>query len=105
MSTVLNLILLAFCLFLYFLPSVIAQSNGHKQTSAISALNLFLGWTLLGWVIALVWACIKENNSASNTIIKPTSTADEIKKLAELKEQGILTEDEFNAKKSQILGL
>ncbi|WP_207748316.1 SHOCT domain-containing protein [Clostridium beijerinckii] len=39
---------------------------------------------------------------------KSTSTesvADEIRKLAELKEQGILTEDEFSSKKKQLLGL
>ena len=34
-----------------------------------------------------------------------TSVADEIRKLAELKEQGILTEEEFTAKKKQLLGL
>ena len=30
---------------------------------------------------------------------------DELKKLAELKDQGILTQEEFDAKKTQILGL
>ena len=33
------------------------------------------------------------------------SQADELKKFADLKEQGIITEEEFNAKKKQILGL
>ena len=33
------------------------------------------------------------------------STADEIKKFAELKEQGILSEEEFEAKKKELLGL
>jgi len=31
------------------------------------------------------------------------STSDEIQKLASLKEKGLLTEDEFNKKKQQIL--
>ena len=31
--------------------------------------------------------------------------ADEIRKLAELKQQGFLTEEEFNSKKKQLLGL
>ena len=35
----------------------------------------------------------------------PTSAADEIKKLADLREQGILSSDEFEAKKKQLLGL
>ena len=33
------------------------------------------------------------------------SVADEIRKLASLKEQGVLTEEEFTAKKKQLLGL
>jgi len=40
----------------YFLPSVIAGSKEHHQGAAIFALNLFLGWTFLGWVVALVWS-------------------------------------------------
>jgi hypothetical protein len=44
-------------LVLYFLPTVIAVNRGHHNALAISALNLLLGWTFLGWVIAFVWAC------------------------------------------------
>lgn len=42
---------------IYFIPTSVAQNKEHPQTSAILILNLFLGWTFLGWVIALVWAC------------------------------------------------
>jgi hypothetical protein len=42
---------------LYFLPLAIAFSRGHKDTGAIFVVDLFLGWTLVGWVVALVWAC------------------------------------------------
>jgi Short C-terminal domain len=35
----------------------------------------------------------------------PVDTAEEIRKLAELHEQGILTDEEFAAKKKQILGI
>lgn len=41
---------------LYFLPSLIARSKHHHNTAAIFALNLLLGWTFIGWVIALVMA-------------------------------------------------
>ena len=40
----------------YFLPAMIAWTNSRRNTSAIFALNIFLGWTLIGWVVALVWA-------------------------------------------------
>ena len=99
------LILLILGLLFYFIPALVAQNNNHSQTGAIFALNLFLGWTLLGWVIALVWACIKSEEKEVKTVITEVnnSIADEIKKLAELKEQGILSEEEFNTKKTQIL--
>lgn len=51
------LIFLAFCI--YFLPWMIAGSRGHHNRLAIFMLNLFLGWTALGWIIALVWACTR----------------------------------------------
>ena len=40
----------------YFLPFAIAFYKKRINTGAIFALNLFLGWSLIGWVIALVWA-------------------------------------------------
>lgn len=43
--------------FLYFLPSIVGRN--HKQIAAIFVLNLFLGWTFVGWVVALVWALTK----------------------------------------------
>jgi cation transport ATPase len=46
-------------LFLYFLPTIVGR---HKSNAvAIFVLNLLLGWTLLGWVIALVWACTEDS--------------------------------------------
>ena len=41
---------------IYFLPTIIAACRKHKNGAAILALNLFLGWTFLGWVIALIWS-------------------------------------------------
>ncbi|MBI3453824.1 MAG: superinfection immunity protein [Rhodospirillales bacterium] len=49
--------LLALLAVIYFVPTVVAAGRAHHQTLAIFMLNLFLGWTFLGWVLALVWAC------------------------------------------------
>jgi hypothetical protein len=48
----------AFCGLLYFLPSII----GHEKRSfaGIFLLNLLLGWTVVGWIVALIWACTDE---------------------------------------------
>jgi len=43
-------------LFLYLLPTFIAANRSHRQTAAITGLNILLGWTLLGWVAAFVWS-------------------------------------------------
>jgi hypothetical protein len=50
---------LAFGLSFYFLPFIIALIRGHHQRLAIFILNLFLGWTFIGWVASLIWACTK----------------------------------------------
>jgi hypothetical protein len=39
---------------MYFLPSIVARKK--KRQDAIIVLNLFLGWTVLGWIGALIWA-------------------------------------------------
>ena len=43
-------------IFLYFSPTIVAISRDHPSVTGIGVLNLFLGWTLLGWVVALVWS-------------------------------------------------
>jgi hypothetical protein len=49
-------LLLLLALFVYFIPAYIAHARLHHNAGAITVLNVFLGWTILGWVIALVWA-------------------------------------------------
>ncbi len=41
---------------LYFLPTIIAWVRAHYNRVAILALNLLLGWTVVGWVVSLVWS-------------------------------------------------
>jgi len=39
---------------IYFIPSFVAWKK--QRQDAIIVLNLLLGWTLLGWIGALIWA-------------------------------------------------
>jgi Superinfection immunity protein len=41
---------------MYFLPSIIALARSKRDLLSIFLLNLLLGWSVIGWVIALVWA-------------------------------------------------
>ncbi|BDC38940.1 superinfection immunity protein [Paraburkholderia terrae] len=49
-------ILIFISVLLYFIPTFIAKSRQHHNFGAIVALNIFLGWTFIGWVASLVWA-------------------------------------------------
>ena len=40
----------------YFLPTAMAIAADNKSFGAIFILNLFFGWTLMAWAVALVWA-------------------------------------------------
>lgn len=48
-------------LVLYFIPAVIGIARQKRNAGAILVLNLFLGWTVVGWVVALVWALTVED--------------------------------------------
>ncbi len=51
---------LLFWVGLYFLPTIAAVCNRKRSRDAIMVLNLLLGWTLIGWVVALVWGLAKD---------------------------------------------
>jgi hypothetical protein len=56
MDTFVGLIWLGIFILVYFFPAFVASRRGHHQVMAIFLLNLFLGWTFIGWVGALVWS-------------------------------------------------
>jgi hypothetical protein len=56
---ILGLISFAISLAFYFLPTIIALAKHRRNTLAIFLLNFFLGWTFIGWVVALVWSVKK----------------------------------------------
>lgn len=47
-------------MFAYFIPTIVGFSSHKKNSQAIFVLNLFLGWTIIGWIISLVWATTKD---------------------------------------------
>jgi len=57
--TILELLLVVLIFAIYFLPTLIAFLRRHKNSLAIFLLNLLLGWTVLGWVVSLVWSVMK----------------------------------------------
>ena len=49
------MLFLFFLGFLYFLPTIIGRNKA--DAGAIFLVNLLLGWTVVGWIAALIWAC------------------------------------------------
>ncbi len=45
---------------LYFLPAIVALLRERHDKLSIFLANLFLGWSVIGWIVALVWACKSE---------------------------------------------
>ena len=55
--------LLAILFVPYFIPSIIAVTRHHASKGAIIAVNLLLGWSLVGWLWALIWSLSNANNT------------------------------------------
>ena len=51
---------------LYFLPTILAHNRGHR-VAGILLLNLFFGWTIIGWLAILLWALL----SAPRLLLHP----------------------------------
>jgi len=58
-----------FCVLMYFLPSFI----GHRKQAfaGIFLVNLLLGWTVIGWFAALIWACTAEDRPCYYAVAGP----------------------------------
>lgn len=61
----LGLGMMLIALAIYLIPAFVAGARNHPNTLAITLLNLLLGWTLLGWVGALVWATLSLSGQRS----------------------------------------
>jgi hypothetical protein len=48
----------------YMLPWAVAASRGKSNSWAIGLVNFLLGWTVVGWVVALVMACMAHQVAA-----------------------------------------
>lgn len=57
------ILILLVALGIYCTPSLIAIARSHRQTSPILIVNIFLGWTLIGWVLTLAWAFSAQNKT------------------------------------------
>lgn len=63
----LGLFMLLVLLIGYFLPGLVASMRGHSNQNMIAVLNLFLGWTVIGWFVLLILAFVGESKAQRET--------------------------------------
>lgn len=94
------ILLWLWCVAVYFMPSVVAGTRRHANMLGLFWMNFFLGWTLLGWVAALVWALYRSD--AARAVSTPGVEA-RLRTLSQLKSDGLISEQEFEEKRSAVL--
>jgi Superinfection immunity protein len=56
MSQILEGVAVLGALTLYLIPSIEADARNSQDAQAITWVNVLLGWTVIGWIAALMWA-------------------------------------------------
>lgn len=92
---------LALSLVIYCLPLMIAFYRGHEKYTTIFLLNLFLGWTMVVWVVCLIWALLGAPSRRAES--SSYSKYEDLERLSRLKSSGDLTEAEYQTEKSRLL--
>lgn len=104
---VIGLMALVAFIWLLCLPGSIAKKKNHPYASGIGILGVIGGlFFFIGWIVAFIWAFILPTESVETLrkVKANPDVADELSKLKNLEIEGVLTSDEFNFKKSQLIG-
>lgn len=59
--------LLFLMVIIYIIPILVSAFRGHNNIASISALNILLGWTGLGWAAALIWSLSDQEELTKNS--------------------------------------
>lgn len=58
---------LAVLLFAYAVPTIVTLARKIRNGPAIIVVNVLLGWSIIGWIVALVWASTRDAQPATVT--------------------------------------
>lgn len=64
-----ELIALVFAVVMYFLPAIVAHHRQHVSSGTILWVNLFLGWSIIGWIVCFAWA--SSGNTRHEVVMLP----------------------------------
>lgn len=99
-----GLTLFVIILALSFIPVIIAAVRKHNDTILIFLLTFFLGWTVIGWIVALIWS-LSSNVQGTIRINQPVDQSLTVKlnELTSLLNKKVITQEEHDAQKKKIL--
>jgi T4 superinfection immunity protein/putative oligomerization/nucleic acid binding protein len=105
-STALTLFVVA----IYFIPTIVAIVGRHRRWLLIALINVLFGWTIIGWLVAVALLATRRRSEPMYVAAPPqaatavpSTRAEQLEKLATLRERGALTEAEFAAEKAKLL--
>ncbi|WP_157772927.1 MULTISPECIES: superinfection immunity protein [Acetobacter] len=85
-SALLGLVIVLVGLALYFMPTIIAVVRKINKPAGVVAINSLLGWTLVGWVAALVMSFSMETKTDYELRTQAMMT---VARMAQQKEQSL----------------
>lgn len=56
MDLIYSIWLVAASLCVYLIPTFVAYQRDVRNKASVAVINVFLGWSLIGWVVALAMA-------------------------------------------------
>lgn len=68
MESLAAIFVLLFVLAVYLIPTIIAFTRGHASKWGIGVLNIVLGWSLIFWVVALIWSLSNKGQSQTTIV-------------------------------------
>ena len=66
------MLFLLFLGLMYFLPTIIGRDK--SDAGLIFAVNLLLGWTVVGWIVAFIWACAADTRPVPVRLVPVASS-------------------------------
>lgn len=68
MESLAAILVMLFVLAVYLIPTIIAFTRGHASKWGIGVLNIVLGWSLVFWVVALIWSLSNKGQSQTTIV-------------------------------------
>lgn len=107
-TSIITCILNALCILsiIYMYLTKLARRTEHTAATVIFWLNIFFGWTFIMWIVLMIWASNGRTEKAGivqKNVVPQKSTQDSFEELKRLKDMGMITEDEFEAKRKELL--